>query len=152
MIERMSSELDPEVHDQITALAEAGDARATVGDYVGAVKQYNAAWRLVPEPKNDWAAATWLLAAIGDCSYQAGYLTSARKALEYAMTCPGGVGNPFLHLRLGEVYYNQNELDAAADELTRAYMSEGLGMFASEDTKYLAFLRTRITIDSAPER
>ncbi len=90
MIERASSELDPGVHEQVTALAEAGDGRATVGDYVGAVKQYNAAWRLLPEPKNDWEAATWLLAAIGDCSFQAGYLTSARKALEYAMTCPGG--------------------------------------------------------------
>lgn len=148
MIERTSSELDPGVHDQIAALAEAGDARATVGDYVGAVKQYNAAWRLLPEPKNDWEAATWLLAAIGDCSFQAGYLTSARKALEYAMTCPGGVGNPFLHLRLGEVYYDQHALDAAADELTRAYMSEGVGIFASEDSKYLEFLRSRIVVDA----
>jgi hypothetical protein len=97
----------------------------------------------VPEPKNEWEASTWLLAAIADTCFAGGWHTSARKALDYAMTCPGALGNPFLHLRRGEVALEQGEEDVAADELMRAYMLEGIEIFAREDPKYLAFLGTR---------
>jgi hypothetical protein len=48
-----------------------------------------------------------------------------------------------LHLRYGQVLLDGEEPDAAADELMRAYMAEGLEIFASEDPRYLAFLKTR---------
>jgi hypothetical protein len=59
------------------------------------------------------------------------------------MTCPGAIGNPFLHLRRGQILLDQGENDAAADELMRAYMAEGADIFADEDPRYLSFLRTR---------
>jgi hypothetical protein len=67
----------------------------------------------------------------------------AYKALEYATTCPGAIGNPFLHLRFGQVLFDRGELDRAADELIRAYALEGEEIFANDDPRYLAFLRTR---------
>jgi hypothetical protein len=67
-----------------------------------------------------------VLAAIGDTAYLSGEHASARKALEYGMSCPGALGKPFMHLRLGQVLYESNELDRAADELMRAYMGAGL--------------------------
>lgn len=142
----MSLELDPAVHDRITELSRAGDERAAQGDYRGAIAHYNDGWKLLPAPKNDWEAATWLLAALGDAYFQIGDHASARKALEYATTCPGGIGNPYLHLRLGQVYFEQGEQAWAADELARAYMSEGPELFAAEDIKYLEFLRTRMKL------
>jgi hypothetical protein len=56
------------------------------------------------------------------------------------------VGNPFLHLRRGEVALEQGDEDVATDELMRAYMAEGRDIFATEDAKYLAFLSTRVAL------
>lgn len=139
-------ELPDDLHQSIQTHCRDGDALAERGEYEAAIAHYNRAWGLVPEPKNHWNASTWILAAIADSCFLAGYRTSAREALEYAMTCPEAVGNPFLHLRLGQVRFDDGDLDSAADELMRAYMAAGAEIFAQEDDRYLAFLRTRAVI------
>ncbi len=138
--------LDEAIHLQISEQCAKGDGLAEVGEFREAVAAYNQAWSLVPDPKNEWEAATWILAAIGDACFQGKWLNSARDALEYAMTCPGGIGNPFLHLRLGQVRFDTGDFDRAADELIRAYMGGAQEIFEKEDPKYLAFLRTRATL------
>jgi len=139
-------ELDESVHRDVTRLCAAGDELAEQGRYEEAVAEYNKAWELIPEPKTDWNASTWILAAIADACFMIGKNKSARQALESAMTCPGGLGNPFLHLRLGQVLFDAGELDGAADDLMRAYMGGGPEIFEAEDPKYLTFLKTRATI------
>lgn len=57
-----------------------------------------------------------------------------------------GLGNPYIHLRLGQLYYEQENFDKAVDELTRAYMGGGLDIFIEDDPKYLDFLETKIKI------
>ena len=140
-------ELPATLHQAIQQHCSDGDALAKSGRYEDAIVEYNQAWAMVPEPKDRWNASTWVLAAIGDACFLAGYATSAREALEYAMTCPDAVGNPFLHLRLGQVLFDAGELDGAADELMRAYLGAGDEIFASEDSRYLTFLRTRAKLD-----
>ncbi len=142
----MTSALAPDLHQRVTVHARAGDALAARGEYVAAAAEYNKGWQLLPSPKNDREAATWLLTSIGDAYFRSRHLTSACKALESATTCPGGLGNLFVHLRLGEVYLEQTQLDAAADELARAYMGAGREIFAAEDPKYLTFLATRMIL------
>ena len=56
------------------------------------------------------------------------------------MTCPGGLGNVFLHLRRGEVLFELGEMESSADELMRAYMGGGPEAFAREEEKYLLHL------------
>jgi tetratricopeptide (TPR) repeat protein len=136
-------ELDPAIHEAIKAHGARGDVLAAARAFEEAIAEYNRAWTLVPNPKNQWNASTWILAAIADAAFLAGYKTSAREALQYAMTCPGAIGNPFLHLRYGQVLLDAGERDAAADELMRAYMSEGSEIFAAEDKRYLDFLKSR---------
>lgn len=46
-----------------------------------------------------------------------------------------------MHLRYGQVLLDAGEPDAAADELMRAYMSEGSEIFAADDPHYLEFLK-----------
>ncbi|WP_458766293.1 tetratricopeptide repeat protein [Cupriavidus basilensis] len=135
--------LDPSTHESIKQLCAAGDRLAKEQSYDDAVNEYSAAWMLLPDPKNEWEAATWILAAIADACFLGGYKTSAREALEYAMTCPGALGNPFLHMRLGQVLLDSNETGRAADELIRAYMGAGAEIFDSEDPRYLNFLKTQ---------
>jgi tetratricopeptide (TPR) repeat protein len=139
-------ELPSTVHDAITHFCADGDALAASGKYEEAIAEYNRAWEIVPEPKSQWNASTWILAAIADAAFLGDYKTSAREALEYAMFCPDAIGNPFLHLRLGQVLLDAGEHDRAADELMRAYMGAGTDLFASEDERYLSFLGSRAAL------
>jgi len=142
-----NAELPSTVYDAIQQFCADGDALASAGRYVEAIGEYNRAWEIVPEPKTRWNASTWILVAIGDSAFLANYNTSAKEALEYAMGCPDAVGNPFLHLRLGQVLFDMGEHDRAADELMWAYMGAGADLFATEDQRYLSFLRTRAALD-----
>jgi len=136
-------ELGEQTHRAIKTHCAKGDSLAEEGKYKDAIAAYNDAWLLIPDPKNDWEASTWVLAAIADSAYLGGYATTAREALEYGMTCPGGIGNPFMHLRLGQVLLDCNEKDRAAGELMRAYMGAGREIFAQEHSRYLSFLNSR---------
>jgi tetratricopeptide (TPR) repeat protein len=138
------AELDSVLHAKLRDLCAEGDRLADEGKYDQAIAAYSQAWKLIPEPATDWHASTWILAAIGDASFRGGYYTSAMQAFEYAMRCPDAIGNPFLHLRLGQCYLEKGVPDSAADQLTRAYMAEGKQIFESEDEKYFEFLKTRI--------
>jgi len=136
-------ELADELHQKIKVHCAQGDSLAEARKFEDAIAEYHKAWRLIPDPKNDWEAATWVLAAIADSAYLGGYATTAREAIEYGMTCPGAIGNPFMHLRFGQILFDNNEKDRAADELMRAYMGGGLEIFALADSKYLSFLKSR---------
>jgi tetratricopeptide (TPR) repeat protein len=136
-------ELDDEVHERIQALCAEGDALAQQAKYPAALTKYRAAWDLLPEPRTDWDAATWILAAIGDANFLGGDFAAGRDNLSMAMHCPDAIGNPFVHLRLGQCQYELGNLDGAADELARAYMGAGAEIFEGAD-KYFAFLKTRL--------
>ena len=58
------------------------------------------------------------------------------------MQCPEAIGNPFIHLRLGQAQFELGDKEAAADELMRAYMGAGAEIFAEEAPKYLEYLAT----------
>lgn len=137
------AELSGDLQKRILKFSAQGDELGKLRRFEEAISKYNQAWELVPEPKSDWNASTWLLAAIGNAAFQGGWYESAREALEFAMHCPDAIGNPFLHLRLGQALFEKGELDRSADELMRAYMGAGDEIFAAEDPKYRAFLATR---------
>jgi tetratricopeptide (TPR) repeat protein len=139
--------LDDGIHQQISTFCAEGNDLADENRHEAALEKFNAAWRLLPDPKSDWEAATWILAAIADSCFQLGKFKSSKEALEYAMHCPGAIGNPFLHLRLGQTLFEAGDPDASANELMRAYMAAGADIFESEDGKYLAFLKTRAIIE-----
>jgi len=140
-------EMDPATHARITAVCGDGDEFAAAGRYEEALGEYADAWALIPDPKENWNASTWVLAAIADACFLRGDFDETRKALEFAMHCPEALGNPFLHLRLGQALFEQGQLDRAADELMRAYMGAGADVFANDDPKYLAFLSSRAVIE-----
>ena len=139
------AELDDTVHERIQALCAEADALAKTAKYSAALKKYWAAWNLLPEPSTDWKAATWILAAIGDANYLGGDFVAGRDNLSMAMHCPEAIGNPFLHLRLGQCQFELGNLDRAADELARAYMGAGKEIFEGAD-KYFEFLKTRFKL------
>lgn len=136
------AELPDELHQQITILSQEGDEFAESGNYATALKKYWEAWDHLPEPQSDWEAATWLLGAIGDANFLGGEFEAGRDNLSNAMHCPGAIGNPFLHLRLGQCQLELGNHERAADELTRAFMGGGSQILDCEDPKYFDFLKT----------
>lgn len=138
------TELPDALHNEIQQLCAEGDVLAEDGSFEQAIALYNKAWSLIPAPPTHWEASTWVLAAIGDASFQGGLFGSGLGALQQALLCPGAIGNPFIHLRLGQCALEQGDLALAAEHLTRAYALEGADIFELDDPKYFAFLKTRI--------
>ncbi len=136
--------LDEAIHSKIRDLCAKGDALVQEKQFEQAFGFYRDALNLVPPPAEDWEATTWILAAIGDLYFMAKMTPNALKAFEDAVRCPGGLGNPFIHLRLGQCYLDLGQEDRAADELTRAYMGAGREIFEKQDLKYVKFLGTRL--------
>jgi len=138
------SELPVHIDERIQELTAEGDALAESAEYSAATQKYWAAWDLLPEPKTEWEAATWLLVAIGDANFLDRDFQAGRDNLTTAMHCPDAIGNPFLHLRLGQCQLELGNESRAADELARAFMGAGIEMFLSQDPKYLTFLKSRL--------
>jgi tetratricopeptide (TPR) repeat protein len=136
--------LPDEIHEEITQLCAKGDELMENEDYNGGYSLYVKAYQLVPEPREDWEATTFILVGIADARFFLNQFEKALEPLNHALHCPGGFGNPFIHLRLGQCYFEVGDLDHAAEDLCRAYMGDGRDIFESEDPKYLAFLATRI--------
>ncbi len=136
----MQQALPDEIHEEIKRICSDGDRLVKTGEFKTARERYWAAFDLLPEPREDWEAATWIVAAIGDSFYvQKDYL-HARDAFMDAVRCPGGLGNVFIHMRLGECNLELGDERLAADDLTRAYMGGGREAFKDEDPKYFALL------------
>jgi hypothetical protein len=86
------------------------------------------------------------LTAIGDANFLSGDFQAGRDNLTMAMHYPTAIGNPFIHLRLGQCQFELGERDRSADELTRAYMGGGMDILLQDDPKYLEFLESKIEL------
>lgn len=138
-------EIDPVLFDLIKDLSKKGDALAEEEKYNEAIDIYWEAFDLIPDPKKQWDTTTWVLTAIGDALFLGDKFDVALDNLNSAMSCPGAIGNPFLHLRLGQCHFELGNTDKAADELTRAFSIEGEEIFSLDDPKYLKFVQERMS-------
>jgi hypothetical protein len=118
-------EISDSVDAQIKELCAEGDGLLEMGEISQAYQSFVAALALVPEPKDEFQTTTWILAALGDLYFQSRDFLQTAHVMTDAMRCAGGLGNPFLHLRLGQAEYELGNGVRAADELCRAYMGAG---------------------------
>ena len=140
------AELPDKLYAEIALLCKQGDDLARTGELEEAKAKYFSALKLLPDSQNEWEAATWIYVAIGDIHFRLGNHEKCFKCFYNAVQCPKGLGNPYIHLRLGQMYYELEIWDKAADELTRAYMGAGIEIFMDDAPKYLDFLETKIEI------
>jgi tetratricopeptide (TPR) repeat protein len=137
-------ELSDETAQRITELCERGDDDVEHARYDEAVTKYEEALRLVPDPVFAWKATAWILTALGETHYFRRDFERAKNALLDAMRCPNGVGNAFVHFRLGQVELELGNAGRAKDELFRAYQRGGREVFEGEDPKYFALIADRL--------
>ncbi|WP_442587888.1 tetratricopeptide repeat protein [Pedobacter sp. AW31-3R] len=136
-----AEDLTEEQQSLIDDFCEKADLELDKEDYPAAVSYFNKALAVLPEPKEDWEAAGWLQASIGDAYFNDSKYTEALEPLLAAQYIYGDEeANPFVLLRLGEVYFELNDHKNAGDYLWRAYKLEGEELF-EDDKKYLNFLK-----------
>jgi len=140
------SKLPNDVSQMIDALCQKGDQFAQIDQLDDALDQFEAAWELLPAPKNQWPAATWILMAIGDVYFEKRDFVSAVDSLREAFDCPDGETNAFILLRLGQSLFELGDLNAAANAFEAVVRDNGEQPFVDEDPKYLNFVRTQIGI------
>lgn len=134
-------QLDAAMHKTVEVHCLQGDEYYERDAYAEALEAYETAWELLPLPKEQWDIATWIMLAIGDTRHLLDDLEESIEAYRNAQTCPGGKGNPLLHLRIGQVAFDQEAFDVAGRELLLAYRGAGESLFEAEDPIYLAFLK-----------
>jgi tetratricopeptide (TPR) repeat protein len=138
------NKLPDKVHEKVQALCAEGDELAGQDRFDEALSRYWSAWKLLPGPRTDWEAASWILAAIGDANFFRGDFAGGREALMKAMRCEDATDNPFLRLRVGQCFFELGELPEAANWLAGAYLMEGKKIFADDDPKYLEFIKPQL--------
>lgn len=134
--------LPKKLHGEITKLCAEGDSFLERKEYEQAIAKYKEAWNLLPEKKLHWEAATWILTSAGDTYFRQGDYAKSLASFVGAVQGPGGLGNPYIHLRLGQNHFELDDMAKAGDELARAYMGAGDEIFKGENAKYSAFLHT----------
>lgn len=138
-------ELPEIICNQVDDLSEEGNDLFDQSRFSAATEKWSAALELLPEPKTDWEAYTWLSASIGDANYQLGKLDEARISFFDALNGPEGQSNPFIHYRLGQCEIKLENQDKGVEHLLRAYMLDGDSIFTGEadGAAFLDILKNR---------
>src|SRR5207245_2509064 len=105
-----------------------------------ALAKYREAWDILPDDKENWEAATWLLAAVGEIYFRKQDWEATLNRVLRAVQCANGLGNPYIHLRIGQCQYELGNMKGSGDNLARAYMGAGDEIFSRDDPKYFAYL------------
>lgn len=132
--------LDVALQAQVTQLLRHGHEHARRRAYSAAVDCYDQALSLLPQPVDRWKAALGLQVARADALFRAGRFQEVRETLRGAIESTRAIGNPFIHLRLGQALLECGERYEAANWLAGAYLSGGRDLFAADDPKYLQFV------------
>ncbi|SHL21045.1 Tetratricopeptide repeat-containing protein [Chitinophaga jiangningensis] len=138
-------ELADDVYDRILELSEKGDVLAESEQFSAALIEYQQALDLLPSPKLDWEAATWLYTAMGDAYFSLEDLPNAMDAYQQALKAPDGIGNPYIWFCIGQVYFGWEQLDKAKEHFMRAYMLDGEDIFEDQPSEYFELIRGEIS-------
>lgn len=141
-------ELSDSVYLKIERLSEEGNLFYEEEQFARALRRYQAALELVPDPKTDWEASTWLYTSIADTHFSRAELAEAKANYYNALNCPEGMGNAYIHFGLGQVLYELEEHKKSRDSLLRAYMLAGEDIFEEEDPKYYQSIEELVKEDS----
>lgn len=135
----MTTALPDSIAGRVERLCAEGESFAAEAKYDAAVLRFTTALRLLPRPQDRWQITPRLLASIIDICFDKGDLESARHAALAALDCPDVAHNPALRLKLGEIYFEEGNLDAAKSEFSQALATGGQAVFEDEDPKYWEF-------------
>lgn len=137
----MTPELNSEQAAEVERLAESGNGSYDDDHLDEALIVWNRALNIIPDPKTDFEEALWLYTSIADVEFELERYEDSFSTFQAAYKSPGGVENPFICLRLGQLYLKLNDAARATEFLLRAYMLDGEDVFEDEPPELLELLR-----------
>lgn len=111
------------------------------GNYQESIKEYQKGLDLLGEQVMKSKYAVMFFSGIGEAYFLEKQWEDALEYYGYAVKSEGGLGEPLIHLRLGQLRFELGQMEKAKDELMRAYMGGGNIMFEGEDSKYFHLVR-----------
>lgn len=147
-------ELEKNIHKKIKQYCKIGDAMVEKQKYDEAIDYYIKAKELLPEPIYVWEASSWIFTAIGEVYFIVENYYNAIVFFGEAEKSLGGKSNPFILLRIGQCYYELNELKKAEKYLYCAYSMQGEKIFEGEKLVYLDVIKNsskRMTLNDSIE-
>ena len=136
--------MEDEIYDRIVELCEEGDELVEEDCYPEAIIRYEAALELVPNPKYIWEASTCIYTALGDVYFLQSQFQEALNQFQEALKCPDAIGNPFIQLRIGQCFFELEDIMKAREFLLKAYMLDGTEVFEDEEEKYFICIQPMI--------
>lgn len=143
-------ELKNNLYNEIESLSKKGNKAMEHESYDEALSFFQQAYDLLPTPKEEWEAYTWLMASIGDAYFSK---REYQSSLECFKRCynNGDIDNPFILLRIGQSYFELNDTENAKEFLLRAYMLKGKKIFKHEP-KYFQWLSENIELKNTRKK
>ncbi|GAA5093123.1 MULTISPECIES: tetratricopeptide repeat protein [Paenalcaligenes] len=123
--------LQEELYQSLYELADQGNIALDQGRYEEAIVLWQQALDVLPAPVNQWQAAFWLYASMGEALYQLERYDEATAVLEQAAHNPEGKENPYPYYMLGKCAWRSGQ-DKAAKYLLKAYDLDGEGIFIAD--------------------
>lgn len=111
------------------------------GNYHASITEYQKGLALLGEQPMKSKYAVMIFSGIGEAYFLQKKWEDALEYYGYAVKSDGGLGEPLIHLRLGQLRFELGQIEKAKDELMRAYMGGGDLMFKGEDSKYFHLIR-----------
>lgn len=79
----------------------------------------------------------YVIVIIAELYFMAEKYKTAKYYYSFVMRFENTIGNPFLHLRLGQIQYYLGKTDRMIEELSRALIMGGESVFEGEDKKFI---------------
>jgi len=136
--------MDPELQKQIIALCQHAAQLAEMREYAFALSKYYDALAMVPDPKQEYKAATWIYSSIGQVQWKKRDYNEAGRAFLQAYRCVGGEQSADINYRLGQCLVECGAPDIASQYLCQAYMLDGESIFADDDPKYFEVIKHEV--------
>jgi len=136
--------LDAELLTQVGDIMWEAHGLHLQGQPEAAIKRYQDALTLMGDKSKASIDATTIYCNIGEVYWLQKSYDKSLYYLGLAVHNEGGLGISIIHLRIGQIRYEQGELKKAQDELTRAYVGGGYSVFEEEDPKYYALIQPHI--------
>lgn len=133
-------ELPEDIQDALEEICDQGNEAMDEGEPEEALVFFRQALEILPQPAEDWEVFGWLQAAMGDARFTLRDYDAALDHFEKAAAYAGEEENPFVLMRLGQIYRRLGKENIAVDYLQRAYGIDGEALF-DEDPDDLAFLK-----------
>jgi tetratricopeptide (TPR) repeat protein len=130
------NQLDSSIAEKTRRLCQQGYQLFDKGDIKAALRCFYSAWTLLPKPQTQWEEAGWVLTALGDAYFANSDFDNGREALMSALHCPKALGNPIIHLRLGQCLFELGQQEQAALHFHLVRDHGGKDLFIKEAAKY----------------